>query len=117
MRDIPSSGLLLSLGVLLAILAAPGAPGASPNRILWLNPFSCSFASFDSFSQTSRTTLAQQTHGDPVYYNLDLESARVGGGRPERPFVSYVLELFNGHRPDLVVPNGGPVTRFAQKFR
>jgi signal transduction histidine kinase len=117
MRDIPSSRPLLCLGVLLAILAAPGAPGASPKRVLLLHSCGRDFASFDSFSETSRSALAQQTHGDVVYYDLELESARVDGGRPERPLVSCLLKLFNGHRPALVVPIGGPATRFARKFR
>ena len=104
------------LAVLLGALAAP-ASGASPSRVLLLHSFGRDYAPFDVFSETFRTALAQKLHGAVVFYDIDLESAQLDGGEPEGPFTSYLVELFTGRQPDLLVPIGGPATRFAQKYR
>jgi len=105
------------LGVVVAILVAFGALGATPHRVLLLHSFGRDFAPFDGFSETFRTELAKQMGGAVVFYDVDVESARIDGGEPEGPFTSYLMALFANDRPDLVVPIGGPAARFAQKYR
>ncbi len=105
------------LALVLALAATPRTSSASPDRVLLLHSFGRDYAPFDSFSETFRTTLAQQMHGNVIFYDLDLDSARFDGGEPEGPFTSYLQALFAGRQPDLVVPIGGPATRFAQKYR
>jgi signal transduction histidine kinase len=107
---------LVLLWVLLPFLAPSSAAGAV-NRVLLLHSFGRDFAPFDTFSETFRTELAQQMNGAVVFYDVDLASARFEGDEPEVAFNSYLLALFSDRQLDLLVPIGGPATRFAQKYR
>jgi hypothetical protein len=93
------------------------APSAAPKRILILESFGPAFAPHDAFLGNFRTELARLSPEPVDIFEVSLESARFRGDLAERPLVDYLRALFTGRPPDLVVPVGGPATRFAQKYR
>ena len=105
------------LAALLAVLAAGGAAGVTPKRVLLLHSYGRGFEPFQSVSETFRTELVQQLGEPAECYDVPLESTRFAGAGAEEPLIAYLAALFAGHQPDLVVPLGGPATRFAQKHR
>jgi signal transduction histidine kinase len=105
------------LWLLMAVLVAYAASGATPSRVLLLHSFGRDFAPFDAFSASFRSELAQRLGGAVVFYDVNLEIARFDGGEPEVPFINYLETLFASNRLDLIVPIGGPAARFAQAHR
>jgi len=98
-------------------VAALCATAAAPKRVLLLHSYGRGFEPFHTVSETFRTELVQQL-GEPVeFYDVPLESTRFADGGSEEPLIAYLVALFAGHQPDLVVPLGGAATRFAQKHR
>jgi ABC-type uncharacterized transport system substrate-binding protein len=107
---------IIHLGLLL-VLTVCTASGSNPARVLLLHSFGRDFAPFDTFGDTFRTALAQQMAGAVVFYDVDVESARLEAGQLEGHFTRYLLSLFANEHLDLIVPIGGPAARFAQARR
>ena len=110
-----AEGMKRGLGIL-ALTLAMSAMAAEPRRILLLHSFGWEFEPFSTFSENFRAELAEQSPQPLDFFDVALESARFEEAQ-EGPFVDYLLALFAQHRPDLVVPMGGPAVRFAQKYR
>jgi len=90
---------------------------ATAHRILLIHSFGRDYAPFDAFTRTFRNSLADQMGEALVFYDLNLESARVAGESSDLPFTTYLGKLFEDQPPDLVIPIGGPAARFAQRQR
>ena len=110
------SAVLKGQLAVLALFLAIGATGAEPRRVLLLHSFGREFEPFSTFSENFRTELAKQSPEPLDFFDVALETARFDGAE-DGPFVDYLLALFAQHRPNLVVPMGGPAVRFAQKYR
>jgi len=84
---------------------------------LLVHSFGRDYAPYNTFTETFRNELAKDMGDGLVFYDVNLESARVTGGNSEFLFSSYLRELFDDSPPDLIVPIGGPAARFAQSQR
>ena len=108
-------GLLLSL---LAVIVGPfTATSAGPRHVLLLHSYGREFAPFNAFSESFRTELAQQLREPLDFRDVNLEAARFEGEVTEEPLAAYLQSVFEGRHLDLLVPVGGPATRFAQRHR
>lgn len=108
---------LACLGLLALLLTAPRTVGAEPKRVLLLHSFGRDFAPFSTFSEILRTELVSQSSEPVDVFEVSLESARFRDTVWEEALVHYVLALFSGRPPDLVIPIGGPAVQFAQRHR
>ena len=111
------SGGARHLCVCFFLLSISGILAITPHRILLVHSFGRDYAPFNAFTETFRNELARQLGDALVFYDVNLESARVAEGNSELPFSTYLRELFEDRPPDLVVPIGGPAARFAQRQR
>ena len=108
-------GLLLSL---LAVIVGPfTATSAGPRHVLLLHSYGREFAPFNAFSESFRMELARQFREPLDFRDVNLEAARFEGEVTEEPLAAYLQSVFEGRHLDLLVPVGGPATRFAQRHR
>ncbi len=104
-------------GWLTLALAIVSATAAEPRRVLLIHSFDRDFPPFNAFSGIFRAELVSRSPEPLDLFEVSIESARSGDTIQEEPLVDYLLALFSGRRLDLVVPIGGPATRFAQGHR
>jgi signal transduction histidine kinase/ABC-type uncharacterized transport system substrate-binding protein len=104
-------------GAALLVFAAVCATAAEPKRVLFLYSFSRDFQPEDTFAANLRTDLALRSPEPRDLYEVSLETARSSESQQEAPLIEYILALFAGRPPDLVVPMSGPAARFAQRYR
>lgn len=108
---------LLGLGIALIHGAFP-VSAEQAKRVLFLHSFGPHFAPFNTFAGEMRAGLVREASEPLDIYDTSLETARFSQlEADERPFVDYLLALFDQNRPDLVVAIGGPAARFAQLHR
>ena len=99
------------------LLSVSGVLAATPHRVLLVHSFGRDYTPYNTFTETFRNELAKEMGDGLVFFDVNLESARVTGGNSEVLFSSYLRELFDDSPPDLVIPIGGPAARFAQSQR
>src|SRR5512140_1398449 len=108
---------LIRAGLLLSVLAACCASGATAKRVLILDSFGRDVAPFNVAASAFRTTLAREL-GQPVdIYEAPLDMARFADPGSEKPLVDFLEQRFAGSPVDLVVPIGAPAVRFAAQHR
>lgn len=115
MATAPRRSHLLWAVALLASYAALGGTAAEPKRVFLLQSFGHYFEPSSDSWESFRTELVRRSGTTVDLYEVSLLTARVDTTREDAPFVDYLLALFSEHRPDLVVPIGGPAVRFAQR--
>jgi PAS domain S-box-containing protein len=105
------------VGLLLLTLTTVCATAAGPRRVLLLHSYGRDFAPFNTIPGVFRAELVRQSQEPVDFYEASLESARFNDPSEEGPLVNYLRAVFQGRRLDLLVPIGGPATRFAQRHR
>ena len=106
-----------TFAILFVLVAMVASANAEPKRVLLLHSFGQEFSPFNGMAERFRGEFARLS-GEPAdVYEASLESVRFEEGEQEAPIVEYLLALFR-HRPlDLIVPIGGPASRFALHHR
>lgn len=104
-------------GAAMLLLWGGSLPADEVRRVLLINSFGSEFAPFSQFAAYLRAELTLQSPQPLDLYSVTLESARFDAGAQEGPFLDYLRALFAGQELDLVVPIGGPASRFAQNHR
>lgn len=102
---------------LLLGLTAICAFGATPKRVLILNSFGRDVAPFRGVVLSFRTRLARELGESVDIYEAPLDMARSADGGFEAHFVDFIEHGYPGGGLDLVVPVGGPASRFAAQYR
>lgn len=108
--------------VLLLILAGalPGRPHAAEpgyKRILILHSVGREFRPWGEWASAIRAELDRQSPWPVDVQEHSLVAARSADTNPETPFLDYLLALYAGHPPDLIIPVGAPATSFIQRHR
>jgi signal transduction histidine kinase len=93
------------------------AAAVEPRRVLMLHSLDLEIAPFSDFAEEFRDDLAKKSPQPVDFYDASLAMARHQEGVQERPFVEYLLALFDRTKLDLVVAVGAPAANFAQRNR
>ena len=103
--------------LLLLTLATLGAWGASPKRVLILDPFGRNVAPFATAVSSFRSTLAREL-GEPLdIHEFPLGLARFSGPEGEAPLVTFLEGRIQAQSVDLVVSVGTAGMQFAARHR
>ena len=99
-------------------VALPFAASAAPaHHVFVLHSFGRGIEPFDTFADSFRTVLTEESPEPIELHEISLETALLPGTEVEGPFVDY-LRAFDAQRKiDLVVTIGGPAARFVQRNR
>src|SRR6476659_8555717 len=81
------------LSLCFLLLSVSGALAATPHRVLLVHSFGRDYSPYTTFTETFRNELAKEMGDGLVFYDVNLESARVTGGNSEVLFSSYLREL------------------------
>lgn len=111
---LPGQGLWFWLWLLMAAL---GTSAAEPRRVLLIHSFGREFEPFHTVSESFRSELTRLSPEPVEFVDAALQGVRIDDGTQDGPLLDYVLALFAGHQPDLVVTVGGPAARFAQRHQ
>src|SRR3954453_10443005 len=111
---------LVSFGFifLLALIACPIASASDQaKRITLVHSFGRDFKPWSEYARAIREELQRQTRWPVDIMDQFLSSARVSGGNPEGPFISYLEQLYVADPPDLIITLGAPAANFFQRNR
>src|SRR5215470_12604826 len=107
---------LQCVGLLMLVLASFSRASTEPKRVLLLHSFGREPGPFDAFAAGFRLQLEQQSKVPVEFYEVSLEPA--GPGKiSDQAVVGFLLSMFSGRAPDLIVPIGGPAATFAHTHR
>jgi signal transduction histidine kinase len=106
-----------SIAILICFFATQEANAAEPRRVLLLHSFGRDISPFSDFAKSFQEELIAQSP-DPIdLYEASIFTARFGGPEIESGLVEYLRDLFSDRRLDLLMANGDPAMRFAQRHR
>jgi signal transduction histidine kinase len=108
-----------ALATLILLLLLPASASAEQaKRVLFLHSYGPHFSPFNTFAREMREDLVRASPRTLDIYEASIETARfVDAGGESGPLLEYLLALFAGRPPDLVVAVGAPAARFAQSSR
>jgi signal transduction histidine kinase len=109
------AGRLLCAGLLILMLSPFSADGADVKRVLLLHSSGRELGPFDVFTEGFREELDRQSAVPLQYYEASLEPPRAGPS--DEPVVHFLQSMFADRSPDLIVPIGGPASKFAVAYR
>jgi C4-dicarboxylate-specific signal transduction histidine kinase len=107
--------VLLGCGSLL--LAGSAAGEGHVRQVLLVHSYGSEFAPFSQTSAAFRAELSRISPQPVEFLETSLEMARFDGIEREEPLVTYLESLFDGRKPDLVVPFGAPALMFCHRNR
>lgn len=115
----PAAPLWIWLLILAAVLPGPAssAPPGEPKRVLILHAFGRDFRPWSEFAREIKAELDRQSPWPLERQEHTLLSARFNNPGPEGPFVDYLMWLYSGRQPDIVLCIGAPAAYFVQKYR
>ena len=96
---------------------APTADSQGLQRVLILQSFGSDFAPYSDIGSRFRIELSRRWSRPIEFHEVSLDMGRFSEGARERPFVAYLQALFADRKLDLVVPVGGPASRFTRAYR
>jgi signal transduction histidine kinase len=99
-----------------AATAEPAEPG-NTKRVLIIESFSRDFDPLNTFTARLKTELAEHSPWPIDFYEASLGAFRTGDTQTETALSQYLVALYTGRPPDLVVPVGGPAARFWWRYR
>jgi signal transduction histidine kinase len=115
MRPSVIGGVLCACLLILSV-ASFGARPRDAKRVLLLHSLGRELGPFDVFTAGFREELDRQSTVPLQYYEAALEPPRVGQSVDE-PVVHFLQSMFADQSPDLIVPIGGPASKFAMAYR
>jgi hypothetical protein len=98
------------------MLAAFGAASPAPKRVLVLHSFGREVGPFDAFAAGFRRELERQSSDPLEFYDVSLQPLGPDDASAET-LMRFLLSMYGGRPPDLIVPVGGPASMFAHKYR
>jgi two-component system sensor histidine kinase UhpB len=107
----------IGVACLLPGLATLCASAATPQRVLILDSFGRDVAPFNQVVSAFRTTLSRDASQRVDIYEAPLDMARFADSGFEVHFVDFIEHGFSVGSVDLVVPIGGPASRFVVQYR
>ena len=103
---------------LLPLIACPATFAADQaKRITLVHSFGRDFKPWSEYARAIREELQRQTRWPVDIMDQLLSSARVSGGNPEGPFISYLEQLYVANPLDLIITVGAPAANFFQRNR
>lgn len=103
--------------LVMVLLAVPATAAGMPRRVLIIHSFGRDFAPFHEVASEFRTQLARQSPEPVEFLEGSLEMAPLDGAERDQPLFAFLLAVFSGAQPDLIVPIGGPAALFLGRHR